>query len=276
MEQIEGQAPEGVELGDVAQFFNADEGTRMLVVSWTGDEMEYYRGIEVPTQEVRTAFGLSSFTPEDGGGSALLSGETGTSSSSRVIGIVIFVIMVAVIGIAVYSWWNRIRTNSAPRMTASRVEQLTVGKKGTLQGTLYTVAASTKAEILPAGSRYDWQEYKLRDDAGNLALLVGGLNPGLNEWILFHPVPAEDLPSPLQAAALRGGDPVNLAGRQLRISDLFQCYLVNLDGRTPAAGKFGFLARSAEESGLVRWSENEIEYFHGRQVATKEVESAFH
>ena len=41
---IEGDAPEGVELGDVAKYFNAQFGRDMIVVSWTDDEVEYYRG----------------------------------------------------------------------------------------------------------------------------------------------------------------------------------------------------------------------------------------
>ena len=44
---IEGEAPEGVELGDVAHYFNAEAGSRMVVVSWTGEEVEYYRGVTV-------------------------------------------------------------------------------------------------------------------------------------------------------------------------------------------------------------------------------------
>ena len=39
---IEGEAPEGVEVGDVAHYFNAEGGNRMLVVSWTGEEVEFF------------------------------------------------------------------------------------------------------------------------------------------------------------------------------------------------------------------------------------------
>lgn len=41
---IEGEAPEGVTVGDVAHYFNAERGQRMIVVSWTGDEVECFRG----------------------------------------------------------------------------------------------------------------------------------------------------------------------------------------------------------------------------------------
>ncbi|MEI9864534.1 MAG: hypothetical protein WDN00_08275 [Limisphaerales bacterium] len=34
--RIEGRAPDGVEVGDVANYFNAEAGDMMQVVSWTG------------------------------------------------------------------------------------------------------------------------------------------------------------------------------------------------------------------------------------------------
>ena len=56
---IEGQAPEGVEVGDVAHYFNAEAGNKMQVASWTGDEIEFYNGMDLPRSAVRNAFGLS-------------------------------------------------------------------------------------------------------------------------------------------------------------------------------------------------------------------------
>ena len=53
---IEGQAPEGVEIGDVANYFNAQAGNDMQVVSWTGDEVEYYNGVTIPQSVVAAAF----------------------------------------------------------------------------------------------------------------------------------------------------------------------------------------------------------------------------
>ena len=55
---IEGEAPEGVELGDVAHYFNAESGSRMVVASWTGDEVEYYRGVTVSADRIASAFHL--------------------------------------------------------------------------------------------------------------------------------------------------------------------------------------------------------------------------
>ena len=51
---IEGKAPEGVEIGDVAHYFNAETGNNMQVVSWTGDEWSF--GASIQPGSVATAF----------------------------------------------------------------------------------------------------------------------------------------------------------------------------------------------------------------------------
>jgi len=45
---VEGRPPEGVELGDIANYFNALAGNRMYVVSWTGPEVEVFQGMDLP------------------------------------------------------------------------------------------------------------------------------------------------------------------------------------------------------------------------------------
>src|ERR1041385_3980119 len=57
---IEGEAPEGVEVGDVAHYFNAAAGNKMLVVSWTGEEVEFYWGTDLTSGTVAAAFDLQS------------------------------------------------------------------------------------------------------------------------------------------------------------------------------------------------------------------------
>jgi hypothetical protein len=44
---IDGQAPEGQKVGSRANYFNAEAGSKMIVVSWTGKEMEYYKGVTI-------------------------------------------------------------------------------------------------------------------------------------------------------------------------------------------------------------------------------------
>jgi hypothetical protein len=73
---IEAEAPEGENVDSIANFFNAEAGDVMQVVSWTGDEVEYYNGILLSPRAVQQAFnlqqvpqatGLNRFARLDGG-----------------------------------------------------------------------------------------------------------------------------------------------------------------------------------------------------------------
>src|ERR1035438_10112347 len=55
---IEGKAPEGVDLGDMAHYFNAVAGNTMMVVSWTGEEVEFYKGLDLSPTTVSAAFNV--------------------------------------------------------------------------------------------------------------------------------------------------------------------------------------------------------------------------
>ena len=46
---VEGKVPEGVVVGQFANYFNAGAGDKMIVVSWTGGEMEFYSGRTIPS-----------------------------------------------------------------------------------------------------------------------------------------------------------------------------------------------------------------------------------
>ena len=56
--RIEGKAPEGIKVRQYAKYFNAEAGNLMQVVSWTGDEVEYYDGETLSRRAVETAFNL--------------------------------------------------------------------------------------------------------------------------------------------------------------------------------------------------------------------------
>src|SRR4051812_11266115 len=55
---IEGKAAEGEDVGDVATYFNAEAGNAIQVVSWTGDDVEYYHGLNLSRKDVESAFHL--------------------------------------------------------------------------------------------------------------------------------------------------------------------------------------------------------------------------
>lgn len=55
---IEGKAPEGEAVGEVAHYFNAAAGNTMIVVSWTGEEVEFYKGLDLSPTTVSAAFNV--------------------------------------------------------------------------------------------------------------------------------------------------------------------------------------------------------------------------
>jgi hypothetical protein len=256
---IEGRAPEGVERGDVAQYFNADTGVEMLVVSWTGDEVECFRGVDVPAEEVTKAFGTQTFSS---GPAFRATEEEPSSSSSGTMSKIMVGVVVAVIALAGQTWWKKSQQPAGTKKSATLVVSLPAGRTGSVGGKLCTLTGQTKVEIWRVGSKYDWMEYALDDGS----LLVGGMNVGANEWFLFHAEPM-DL-TPQQAATLRAGSQVTIAGKTLRVEDLFQY-------RTPTQAGFGVLARNGNDRAIVRWTENAVEVYLGAPVAEKEVLAAF-
>src|SRR5664280_2895940 len=56
--EVTESGPEGEDVGDVAHYFNAQAGDQMLVASWTGDDIEFYRGMELARGLVAEAFHL--------------------------------------------------------------------------------------------------------------------------------------------------------------------------------------------------------------------------
>jgi hypothetical protein len=244
---IEGQAPEGVEVGDIANYFNADTGVEMEVASWTGNEIEFFRGIDVSVDDVASGFNLP-VEKLTGGGLALA--DTETEAKPSVIPKLIPVIIIGVVALIAFTSYfktERRRLSAAPRKQQTPPSRF---------------PGCSVIEIARTGSRYDWHEYP----RGDGALLINGLTGDFSQWHLFRPAqPAAPL-TPVAAAALRAGNLLILDSVSLTVRDLFQA---------PTTGKFGLLAQSDKEWAVVRWTADNVEYYLGRALTEKEVLAAF-
>lgn len=271
---IEGQAPEGVEVGDVASYFNAEAGGTMDVVSWTGGEVECYHGITLPRGTVSAAFNIrlpdfSSLLPasDDGGD---------TSRATKVL--ICLVALLAAIGGYIF-----LRPHQRPPAvikTSASPSPLIAGSPGRLRGTDYRIERHALVEIALVGRQFERHEYTLCNDNGDSALLVCGTRPGAKDWVLFTPLhPAEPL-TPQQAGSVQLGQTVNVDGVVVQVGDLFQTTVRRVEGPGSNTGGegdvlYGFAGSGPHAQLLARWNSSRIEFFQGVALAENDVATAF-
>ena len=279
---IEGVAPEGVEVGDVANYFNADAGEWMLVASWTGDEIEFYRGVDLRAASVAVAFGLPrpSLDGRAISGFSAMPGSADGNDSAGLIVKLLAVVLLAVAGYFIHSAWAAKRRNAPPVTQAAPDSPLTNGMHGTLALREFTITGRAVVEISAVGSKFRRLEYDLRTPGGDHALLVCGLNGGRDEWHLLQPAQTPPALTPSQAATQRLGDTVTADGVSMRVAGVFESRLITAEsvsgvGGLPGATQYGFVAFSTNEWLLTRWNALGIQFHCGRVVSGKAVLAAF-
>ena len=125
------------------------------------------------------------------------------------------------------------------------------------------------------GSVYERSEYELTDDYGIVELLVCGEKPGDKDWTLYTPLAPLLPPTPLQAAAQKTGDTVNIDGVTATISELDQFRIESMDA-VSATGwhqgdvRFGYAGSSQYDSLLVRWESRSINFWRGKKISAKD------
>lgn len=273
--QIEGEAPEGVEVGDVARYFNAEDRNAMIVVSWTGKEIEYYRGLDLPRGAVAKAFGLESeLSGVAGRPPALPAG----SAERRWVGMIIGGFLTVMVLFSAYSCRpNRMPpTVTKPKTPPAPLPMDAAGK---LEGATWRVRGHAVVEIAQVGLRYDRHEYHLVDDSGGRALLIFGSKPGAKDWILFTPFEPEKPLTPTEAAAKRTGDKLELHGTTASVTDLSRSKILQVQSQglpdlETGIELYGFNAQAGSTLFLVRWNQAGITFYCGRTLLGKDVGSA--
>jgi len=274
---IEGEAPEGVEVGDVARYFNAEAGDKMIVVSWTGEEVEYYRGVTLPRGVVAAAFGL----PADVRQTLLPRAAEGRGGApaSAVLRVVLTVWTLA-LAFGWYSSCHSLRERVTRVKRSAPPALLTLGSAGVLEGRGVQVVAHRVVEIGQVGRVFDRHEYELAAEDGSRRLLVQGWTAGANDWALFSPLAPVGALTPERAATLRVGERVNLGGYVAPVTELFQTVVRQAEGRQPPGSQhgvvfFGFTASAKDALLLARWNQQGIGFYRGRILSGKEAEAAF-
>jgi hypothetical protein len=265
---IEGEAPEGVELGDVARYFNAESGNKMIVVSWTGNEVEFYRGFTFPAHAVAGAFGITS-VPKNA--FQHLSGEeqpsTAGASAVKAVAVVIAIIIAGAL------WWscnsNRSRSAAPPKLPKAR---LAVGKSGVWVGTRYRIVGRAVVENARVGKRLLRHEYAVTSESGDEALLIQGTEKDEDDWLLLSPVRLATSLTPQQAATRRLGDTIELNESSARVSEMSRARVQSAEGTIPlsaGATLYALIARAGKEMFVLRWNETEVSAYRVTMLSEK-------
>jgi hypothetical protein len=281
--RIEGQAPEGVEVGDSAQYFNAEAPGVMQVVSWSGEEIEFFSGVQLSPLVVESAFNLPRLTQPKL--FSAFSGD-GSSASADSIGSIKFILIAGVVLLIIFFNFGRNLSCSTTRQArpakhiAAPKPPLMTGATGNWNGKQLTLTTHAVVEIAEAGVIYERHEYAVSDGSDAMLLLVCGLGPGAPDWILFSPLAPLEPPTPQQSAARKVGDVVNVDGVVTTVANLFQSTTHGVDSVIPTNWRmgdtsFGYFGRGEYFSLLVRWNQASLWSYRGKTVSAKEFSAAF-
>jgi hypothetical protein len=261
--EIEGEAPEGVEHGDIAHYFNAESGHEMIVVSWTGEEVEFYRGLNIPARAVSSAFGVSAVPS---GALSYLGQSHDEAAGEQRKGKFIIALMVLAL-----AWFAVPRFGCNPVERAERPPklppaELSIGSVGKLNALQYHITGHAIVEVARVGKRFLRHEYSVVDEAGNEAILWQGTEQGASKWMLAMPFTPSQPLTPTAAGALRLGQAVNIRDTAENVTDLFLARIGKVEGAQnwPAGTElYGFAAQApkAKEMTVALWDGSTLNMF---------------
>jgi hypothetical protein len=268
--RIEGEAPEGVEQGDVARYFNAESGNLMFVVSWTGDEVEVFRGVQLPGHAVYRAFGLKP-PPIN-----LQPAQTSSVSNSPNLrnGIVAVIIAIVVL----VAWREQWRKTGDRRASPPQPPKpaLTTGASGRIGDTRYRIAGRALVEIARVGARQACHEYWLVDENEQDSYLIQASSKSSDEWLWLRPVATDASLSPRRAATYGLGASVSITNTPVRVTGLFLSIVQAVDGlMTAGVGTqwYGLEGRGDGQRAIVRWTDNVLVAYRVTAATRSEIQA---
>ncbi|MEJ1973665.1 MAG: DUF4178 domain-containing protein [Lacunisphaera sp.] len=272
---IEGVAPEGVELGDRATYFNADRsGGGMVVVSWTGEEVECYEGHTLREREVAQAFGLprARWWVRLGTAFRRLEWDAG---QVIVIAIVLFFVGFKVVDLLDS---REVSFPAPPPKQAAPAVRLPDKAVGHLGSHDYTVTGHALLEVARPGKKFSRHEYALTDENGKPALLVQSPDGNPAEWQVLTPAAFPETFTPFDAARVTVGK-VTLAEGKTGEATVFLLNLERADGVAlawPPPTQYGFMVRLSGHCIHARWTEKILHVYIGQGIPARDVAAAFH
>ncbi len=272
---IEGKAPDWVSVGDVAQYFNAEASGKMWVVSWSGDEVEYYRGMQLHPEMVAQALRLpaASFKASSASG----------SGGNRIFGIGAALLTFAVAGYFLFRGCARshltAKPSTPPSPPAPVVQRrpapaplLTVGTNLVIAGESYRVITHRVTGFTKVNAQWNTHHYQITDDKGQTNLLTARVQPAVTNWHLFKTHAATRPPAPAVAASMRVGEQVLLDDFSGAVVEMLMSREVSrhgppIEGFAPSGLTYHYLAAGNGGILLACWNGQGITFYRGALVA---------
>jgi hypothetical protein len=255
-----------------------------VVASWTGAEIEFYRGRHLGGNAVAEAFQIpaSSLGPGQFGST----GDGSASGTSRMrwigpaVAITVLLFMLAHAPASCRSR-GRARPETIERAAAPACD-FHPGDRGHLGGLDLRILSQARVEVAEVGRIHERHEFLLEAADGTRFLLLSGwAAPGGDWYFCREPDPRPRL-NPAEAAALPRGAKVEVGGLTGTVTSLFRCTGGTLEGLPahgllPSPGEIlsGLMARSGPDVLVARWDARNIRWHHGKAIPAAEVRSAF-
>jgi len=273
---VEGKAPEGIARGKVASYFNADAGSREIVVSWTGEEVEYYSGTTTSASLVATAFKLQGFAAW-----RFMASKGRSWFSAQICLLAALVLALVCIPLACFIDSSHSRPAPAVKLEQAPASALHVGASGAVNDTTYKITGHELVEMAEMGRRWQRHQYDLDGSDHIGACLV--CDPGSNGpvWILYIWMQPDTRLTPFEAGAKRAGEKVNVDGSEVSIREIFRSTVHSSEGESASSGKagdvfYGFTGQiSSNTVLLVRWNQTNVVYEKGTPMSAKTVLTSF-
>ena len=270
---IEGKAPDWVSVGDVAQYFNAEASGKMWVVSWSGDEVEYYRGMQLHPEMVAQALRLPP--------ASLKAASTSAASGNRIFGIGAALFTFAIAGFFLFRGCGRSHsivkpsTNPSPPVVQRRpapAPLLTVGTNLVIAGQSYRVITHRVTGFTKVNAQWNTHHYQITDDRGRTNLLTARVQPAITNWHLFKTHAATRPPAPTVAASMRVGDQVLLDDFSGTVVEVLMSREISrhgppIEGFAPNGLTYHYLASGTGGILMACWDGQGITFYRGHLVA---------
>ena len=278
---VEGESPEWLSVGDEANFLNAEANGRMLVVSWTGEEVEYYYGGTISRRTVAETFGLPRLREGSRTSAALTGSGSGHSDGRAWIGWLVLAAFIGIILAGALLPTGGAGARPSPSEKLPAIEKtIPVSAKGSLANVgAFEIEGCATVEIGEVGARFDRHEYRLRAGSGGHALLLDRISPGSTGWLLLQPIPVPMRWTPVHLASLRLGQRLDWGGIGLGVTNIQASRLLSQAGSPHGFGaigdqRHGLVAREGHEWLFARWSGSELAVYRGAELSESDLRRA--